>query len=242
MNDRRLSIMQPYIFPYIGYFHLIEASDEIVFYDDVTFIKGGWINRNRTLVNGKDSLFTIPLSKSSSYKLINETNLHPTLFPIWKRKFLKTIEQNYSKAPFFADSYNLIENALDFECETISELAIHSINSVYNFLEKEIKWTKSSVTSPETKGMDKADRIIQITKKLGYQKYINVIGGQELYSKEYFNVNGIDLSFIENYIQPYSQFGEEFVPNLSIIDIIMFNDIRTVRKMLNKLKFLSNQI
>ena len=152
--QRRLAIMQPYIFPYIGYFHLIEAADEIVFYDDVTFIKGGWINRNRTLVNGKDSLFTIPLSKSSSYKLINETNLHSTLFPIWKRKFLKTIEQNYSKAPFFADSYNLIKNTLDFECESISDLAIHSINSVYNYLDKEIKWTKSSIVSPETKGMD----------------------------------------------------------------------------------------
>jgi hypothetical protein len=182
----KLSIMQPYIFPYIGYFHLIEATDKIVFYDDVNFIKGGWINRNRILINGKDNLFTIPLLKASSFKLINEIELHPTLFPIWKDKFLKTIQQDYSKAPYFIETFSLIKSVLNLKHENMAGIAIKSITSVYEYLDKDIKWTKSSISSPETKGMDKVDRIIQINKNLDYHNYINVIGGQELYNKEYF--------------------------------------------------------
>lgn len=230
--SRRLSIMQPYIFPYLGYFHLIESTDKIVFYDDVRFIKGGWINRNRILINGKDNLFTIPLLKASSFKLINETELHPTLFPIWKDKFLKTIELNYSKSPYFKEAFSLVKSVLNLEYENISDLAIKSITSVFEYLDKEINWTKSSILSPETKGMDKADRIIQINKKLGYQKYINAIGGQELYQKEHFKNKGVKLNFVQSQKVDYRQFNNEFVPWLSIIDIIMFNDKKTVKELI----------
>jgi len=71
----RISIMQPYIFPYLGYFHLIEASDRFIFYDDVNFIRKGWINKNKILLNGNDFTFTVPLSKASQNKLINQINL-----------------------------------------------------------------------------------------------------------------------------------------------------------------------
>jgi hypothetical protein len=224
----RLSIMQPYIFPYVGYFHLIEATDKIVFYDDVNFIKSGWINRNRILINGKDSLFSIPLLKASSFKLINKTEPHPSLFPTWKRKFIKTIEQNYSKAPFYDDTCNLIESVLDLHYENIADLAINSIISVYEYLGKEIKWTKSSACSPTTKGMDKADRIIQIAKDMGYRKYVNAIGGQELYDKECFNNQGVHLNFVQSQYIEYKQFNDDFVPWLSIIDILMFNNKKAI--------------
>ena len=94
MNESglKVGIMQPYVFPYIGYFQLINAVDIFVFYDDVNYIKGGWINRNKLLLNGKESLFTIPLNNASSFKLIKDTEIHPNLFPIWKNKFLKSIK------------------------------------------------------------------------------------------------------------------------------------------------------
>jgi len=228
--SRSLCIMQPYIFPYVGYFHLIEATDKIVFYDDVTYIKGGWINRNRILINGKDTLFTIPLLKASSNKLISETELHPTLYPVWKIKFLKTIEQNYSKAPYFAEIYNLIDSVLDLKSKNTTDLAINSISAIYNYLNKEINWTKSSICSPETKGQEKADRIINITKDLGYVKYVNSNGGQELYSKSYFNNEGLQLNFVQSKNITYKQFNKDFVPSLSIIDLLMFNEKKTIKE------------
>ena len=100
--------------------------------------------------------------------------------------------------------------------------SIKSITSVYQYLDKDIKWTKSSIASPETKGMEKADRLIQINKNLGYQSYINAIGGQELYIKEYFNSKGIKLNFVKSQKVEYRQFDNDFVPWLSIIDILMF--------------------
>jgi hypothetical protein len=222
--------MQPYVFPYIGYFHLIEASDKIVFYDDVTYIKGGWINRNRILIHGKDGLFTIPLSKASSFKEIKDTELHPKLYPFWRKKFLNTIEQNYSKAPYYKDVYRLITNLLNQNHKYISDLAINSITDVYSFLQKDLNWTKSSICSTETKGVNKADRIIQITKDLGYTKYINTIGGQELYNKDYFKSHGVQLNFIQSRNCEYKQFNGDFIPWLSIIDILMFNDKKTIKE------------
>lgn len=224
--------MQPYIFPYIGYFHLIEATDMFVFYDDVSFIKGGWINRNRILINETDSLFTVPLMKSSSHKLICETMLHPTLYLNWKKKFIKTLKQNYSKAPFFKESIDLINSVFELECTSIGDLAINSILLVCQYLKMDFTWTISSEISPETTGLKKEERIIEINKKLGSKNYINAIGGQELYSHENFLRQGIQLNFIESTIKEYIQFKNEFIPWLSIIDVLMFNSKDEIKEQL----------
>ena len=94
----KIAIMQPYIFLYIGYFQLIDAVDKLVFYDDVNFIIKGWINRHNILVNGRKSMFTIPLNKVSRSKLINEVDVCDSFD--WRTKMLKTFHCNYSKAPF----------------------------------------------------------------------------------------------------------------------------------------------
>jgi len=227
-EDRRLSIMQPYIFPYIGYFHLIEATEKIVFYDDVNYIKRGWINRNRILINNSDFLFTIPVEKASQNKLINEIN--PLIDSNFIDKFFAQIETAYKKAPYYYDVVEILKTVFSKHYENIADLAINSIRSVYKYLDKDIQWTKSSISSPETKGMDKADRLIEITKNLGYQKYINAIGGQELYQKEYFNNKGVKLNFVKSQKIEYKQFNNDFVPWLSIIDILMFNDKNAVRE------------
>ena len=227
-EDRRLSIMQPYIFPYIGYFHLIESTEKIVFYDDVNYIKRGWINRNRILINNSDFLFTIPVEKASQNKLINEIN--PLIDSNFIDKFFAQIETAYKKAPYYYDVVEILKTVFSKHYENIADLAINSIRSVYKYLDKDIQWTKSSISSPETKGMDKADRLIEITKNLGYQKYINAIGGQELYQKEYFNNKGVKLNFVKSQKIEYKQFNNDFVPWLSIIDILMFNDKNAVRE------------
>ena len=214
--------MQPYIFPYIGYFHLIEASSIFVFYDDVHYIKGGWINRNRMLNQNRGSIFTIPVSKTSPNKLINETS--PVIDERWKNKLHKQLVQNYGKAPYFSDVIDQITSVFEKQYTDVTDLAIESILAVYNYLAIEVDYTKSSICSPSTRGLNKADRIIQITKELGYQSYVNAQGGKDIYTKDYFSSNGVTLAFIKSDHIEYEQHSNKFVPCLSIIDVLMFND------------------
>ena len=227
---KAIAIMQPYVFPYLGYFHLIEASDLFVFYDDVNYIKGGWINRNRILLNGKDLLFTIPISKASQNKLINETTL--AIDDSWRDKFNRTIVQAYQKAPHFPQVAPLITSVFAKSYCSVSDLAISSVISTYKYLGMPFNYTKSSVCSPETKGIDKADRLIEIAKCQGYKRYVNAPGGINLYTKEYFGANGVELGFVNSEPIQYEQFSNVFVPSLSIIDVLMFNEPMAIKNFL----------
>ncbi|OQY27805.1 MAG: hypothetical protein B6244_09435 [Candidatus Cloacimonetes bacterium 4572_55] len=222
MKDGYVAIMQPYLFPYIGYFHLIESADIFVFYDDVHYILSGWINRNRLLNADKAYQFTVPISKASQNKLINKTS--PIIDGKWKKKIFKTLIQNYKKAPFFSDVYEVITSVFENKFTNVADLAIESILSVYRYLTIPINYTKSSICSPNTKGIGKAERIIQITKELGYLAYVNAPGGKELYKKDYFRSKGVSLAFVKSKSIEYKQHSNKFIPCLSIIDILMFNE------------------
>jgi len=224
--------MQPYIFPYIGYFQLINAVDKFIFYDDVNFIKRGWINRNRILLNGKDTLVTIPLIKASQNKLINEISLFSD--EKMKENLISKIENAYKKAPYYDEVISLIRKIINADISNIGNYAANSIISVSNYLEINTKFYFSSIQSPESKGMYKADRLIHICKKFGEDQYINTIGGQELYTKKYFDNNQIDLSFIKTLDFEYKQFNHQFIPFLSVIDVLMFNSKNNTKEMLTK--------
>ncbi len=230
----KIAIMQPYIFPYIGYFQLINAVDVFVFYDDVNYIKGGWINRNKILVNNRKNLFTIPLKGSSSFQTIKETSIHPQLYGRWGKKFIKSLEQSYSKAPYFKETINLIKRVLNIPTDSISELCILSIVEVANYLSLKTEFKKSSELYTDSKGLDKVDRILNICYKNNSNVYINPSGGKELYQKETFKKEGIELLFIENELTPYPQFNNEFIPGLSMIDVLMFNSKEEIKKMLTE--------
>ena len=222
--------MQPYIFPYIGYFQMISAVDKFVFYDDVNFIKRGWINRNRILINGKDTLVSIPLNKASQNKFINEIDI---FFDTNLRKnLISKIENAYKKSPFYDEVIGLIRDIINADISNIGEYAANSIVSVCNYLEIDTKFYYSSILSPESKGMNRADRLIYICQNLGAEEYINSIGGQEIYQKKYFLDNQIDLSFIKTLDFEYKQFKHPFVNLLSIIDVLMFNSKVRIQKML----------
>lgn len=226
--------MQPYLFPYIGYFQLVAAVNKFVIYDDVNFIKGGWINRNNILINKKSNLFTVPLNKASSNTLINETTINLKFYNIWKVKFLRSIEQSYKKSPYFTDVYNLIENVLEInENDLISELAVNSIKNVCDYLQldTEICETSENYNNKIKSGQERVLDICGIEKA---SHYINPIGGIELYSKNTFKENGIILNFIKSKPIIYSQFDNDFSPWLSIIDVLMFNSISEVNTMVNQ--------
>jgi hypothetical protein len=230
----KLAIMQPYVFPYIGYFHLINASDLFVFYDDVNYITRGWINRNRILLNGKDYLFTVPVSNASRNRLINETSIE--IDHIWRNKFHKTLVHSDRKAPYFPQVVNIIISVFSKQYSNVSDLAITSTVSVYDYLGMQLNHTKSSACSPETKGMDNADRLIEITKRQGYKKYVNAAGGINLYSKDYFRAKGVELGFVKSDPVEYRQYTNDFVPWLSIVDVMMFNDAGTIMELFTKYK------
>lgn len=229
----KTAIMQPYIFPYIGYFQLINSVDNFVFYDDVNYIKRDWINRNQILVNNHAQYFTVPVIKASQNKLINQVHIDKSSKDY--NNILTTIKNNYKKAPFYNSVIHIIENILENHSNlSISALAIESVLKVLEYLEINKKTFISSKHFSESKGLEKADRLIRITKESGANYYINAIGGAEIYSKDYFNSHEIELSFLKAKYIHYKQFDNEYLPWLSIIDILMFNSREDVLKMFNQ--------
>lgn len=222
--------MQPYLFPYIGYFQLINSVDKFVIYKDVAFIKQGWINRNNILSAGKTSLFTVPLQDASSYKLIKDTRVNDDSFPKWKEKFYRTLEVNYAKAPYFSEIFALVKNVLDKETNSISELAEESVISVCSYLGMKTNFSDSA--NYQNGNLKGKDRVIDICKKENADIYINAIGGKELYSKDEFKENNIELFFLSPAKVPYKQLNDEFTPWLSIIDVLMFNSKEAITGML----------
>jgi hypothetical protein len=230
-DKRSLAIMQPYIFPYIGYFQLINAVDKFVIYDDVNFIKRGWIHRNNILVNGNTNMFSVPLSKPSQNSLINEVELGD--LRQWKEKFMKTVEQTYKKAPYFEGVFELIDCTLSDNNTHIGKLALRSIKEICEYLgiSTEIEISSAIYGNDELKGQQ---RILDTCLKEGANHYINPTGGRELYDKQLFADNGVLLNFIKSEEVAYAQFKNEFKPWLSIIDVLMFNDIESTHKLLTK--------
>ncbi|MAB38004.1 MAG: hypothetical protein CL528_09975 [Aequorivita sp.] len=228
----KIAIMQPYLFPYLGYFQLIQAVDTFVFYDDVNFIKRGWINRNQILVDNKAALFTVPLKKSSQNKLINEIDM--AFDDKWLSQFFKTIEQNYKNAPYFDDAFLILKKVFGKKQTKISSLAIDSVLQISKYLQLNTKFEVSSIAHQNSIDLSKAERLIAICKEKGYDHYINPSGGKELYQKDIFKKEGISLSFIENELLPYRQFGNQFIKGLSIIDVLMFNTPEETKKLMNR--------
>ncbi|PWK26581.1 WbqC-like protein [Arcicella aurantiaca] len=227
----KLAIMQPYIFPYIGYFQLINAVDKFVIYDDVNFINRGWINRNRILVNGKDSLFTIPLKDASQNKLIDEIDVNWDA--AWKNKFLKTIEQSYKKAPFYKEGLEIIEKTFNVEELNTSNVIFNNLKVICEYLDIKTELVPSSTIYQNT-DLKAQERILDICLQEKANHYINPIGGLELYDKAYFESKNLKLNFIKAKPVVYSQFKNEFVPWLSMIDVLMFNSKEKIQEFLKE--------
>jgi hypothetical protein len=227
----RIAIMQPYFLPYIGYLQLMNAVDKFVLYDDVNYINKGWINRNRILVNGQEYLFTIPLKDASQNKLVNEIYLSDD--PKWRGKLLKTFEQAYKKAPFYLTAFAVTEKIINLDAEKVSDWIADSFGILAQYLniQTEIVPSSSIYQNTHLKGQE---RILDICQQEKGNHYINPIGGTDLYDKSIFDKAGIQLNFIKSKPIVYAQFKNEFVPWLSIVDIMMFNDIPTIQEILNE--------
>lgn len=228
----KIGIMQPYFLPYLGYWQLINAVDKYVIYDDVQFIKGGWINRNNILINGQKQLFNLLLSGASPNKLINEIAVEDN-----QTKLIRTIELNYKKAPMYQQVFPLFLHIMEHSDKNLAKFIGNSIVEISKYLSIQTEFIYSS-TLDKDNTLRAQDKVLDICKLLNAIKYINAIGGADLYSKESFANNGIQLSFLESKILPYKQLNSEFVPYLSILDILMFNSQERVKTMLDNYKLL----
>jgi hypothetical protein len=225
-----VGVMQPYLFPYLGYYQLVFHCDKFVFYDDVNYITRGYINRNNILSNGKASRFTLPVLKASQNSKINSLYFSNDV-----KKILSSIKHSYSKAPFFNDVFPIIEEVILSTNKNVASITSLSIISVFNYLEIEKDFVFSSKLS-YFKSDSAAENLISICKEFESVSYCNSIGGQSLYSKENFLKEGIELSFIQMKPISYIQGKNEFVSHLSIIDVLMWNSKEEVINLLSKYK------
>lgn len=214
----KIGIMQPYFLPYVGYWQLMNAVDKHVIYDDVNYIKSGWINRNRMLTtDGKDMYFTLPLRDASSFKKINEIEILRV-----PEKILKSVRQVYRKAPCFDSAYPTVEAILHFPEKNLSRYLIHANRVIADYLGIKTELIVSSELEKDN-SLRADEKVLQICDLLGADEYYNAIGGQGLYSKEKFAARGVMLRFLKSEPTPYRQFKFDFLSGLSILDVMMFN-------------------
>ncbi len=217
--------MQPYFFPYIGYFQLIAAVDQFIVYDNIKYTKKGWINRNRMLQNDMDVMFSLPLKSVSDYLDVCERELAADFN---RDKLLNQFKGSYRRAPYFAQTFPLVEQIVRYEDTNLFSFLHHSIVRTCEHLGimTEIRISSGIAIDHDLKNQDK---VLALCAAVGASTYVNTIGGMELYSKETFRERGIDLKFIQSKPFEYPQFGNEFVPWLSIIDVMMFNPHDTIQ-------------
>lgn len=231
----KIAIMQPYLFPYIGYFSLIKNTDFFVFFDTPQYIRKGWINRNRILsTNGDVTYFTVPIQKADRNTPINKSVISYNYD--WKVKILGQLNI-YKKAPNYDKVINLVNNVFNTDTMLISDLAIKSIVKTCEYLDIDIKYdifSKMNLALPEVKEPD--EWALYITKELGYNTYINPPGGMSFFNREKYQINDVDLQFLVQEIIPYRQNREVFIPALSMIDVMMFCSCNEINEMLCEYK------
>ena len=217
--------MQPYLFPYIGYFQLAAQSDRFVFSNDRKFINRGWINRNRLRVNDEPWLFTVPLHRASMNCMIDEAGVR--IDDRFLKKFNRTIEMHYARAPHLDAVAALCEEVFNDPPATIDQLASRSVRRVMAYLGLPFDScdSRGRYGNDHLKGQD---RVIDTVLKENGTHYINLPGGRELYDPQRFADVGLTLGFIEPVNEPYPQAGGPFMPYLSILDVLMWNDRETV--------------
>lgn len=234
----KLGIMQPYFLPYIGYWQLMNAVDKYVVYDDVNFIKRGWINRNRIVVNNEPAYINLPIEKGSQNKKINE--IYICRDDRFINAELRKIKLSYAKTPFYEDIYPLCEEIFLTDSEKLVDVILNSFKIINEYLDIHTELILSSELhkQSELKGEEK---IINICECLQATTYINAIGGRDLYSKQHFKDKNIKLAFLKTKEIVYKQKSMEFIPSMSILDILMNVSKDEIKQLLDRYELIDEE-
>lgn len=222
-----VAVMQPYFLPYIGYFQLIASVDMFVVCDNLQYAKQGWINRNRMLVNGTARLFSLPLQRGSSFAAISGRTLAAGFKPT---ELLERFHAAYRLAPFYPASRGLLATALDNDERNLFVYVQQSINFLCAHLGIRTEFRLLSEL-PIDHSLKRNSKLFSICEAVGAKTYVNAIGGMGYFSEEEFRHRGMALRFLKPRPMVYEQFGNAFVPWLSIVDCLMFNHQEEVRNM-----------
>lgn len=229
---RTIAVMQPYLFPYLGYFQLIAAADVFVLGDDLQYVRSGWVNRNRILHNDEARLITFPLKKDRFQLQINQRQLCDH-FSDEAERLIRLIAESYQQAPYFAQVMPLVERLIHFPQQNISLYAEHAIREMCAYLHIVTPIMRSSdliLGSP----VDKQERIIRIAHTFEATTFITPEGGSVVYDRDHFARNRLLVRFFRMNPVEYRQFRQPFVANLSIIDVLMFNCVEQIQQMLTQ--------
>lgn len=234
----KIAIMQPYLFPYIGYFSLIANTERFVFFDTPQYIRRGWINRNRIIsCKNKVIYFNVPINKADRSTPINQIKIDNSTD--WKASFLGQLTAYKSRAPYYNDTIELVHNVIDKECSFISKLAIDSIIQTSDRIGLKTEYSVFSEMNMNDINVSSPDEwALEIAQRLGYSVYVNPPGGIDFFNPEKYADRGIELLFLEQELTEYKQRIGCFVPGLSIIDVMMFCSPNEIRKMFNNFKFI----
>ncbi|MGV4152409.1 WbqC family protein [Citrobacter freundii] len=232
----KVGIMQPYFFPYIGYFQLANAVDKFVIYDDIQFSKKGWIQRNRLLMNNQPTTFSIALKKDSDYLDIIQRELSDNFDRL---KLCRQIQGSYRKAPYYDEIYKLVEDIILCEDNNLFQYIENSITKLFSILDIDVELVTSS-TLALSRELKSQERVIHTCVALGADEYINPPGGVELYTESEFIKKGLKLKFLDPVIESYSQSNDSFISHLSIIDVMMWNGLEMTKQIARKNAFIQN--
>lgn len=215
----KLAIMQPYFFPYCGYFQLMAAVDAFVVYDNIKYTKKGWINRNRIQTRGAESLISLPLKKDSDFLDIRARQLSAAFD---RNKLCNQIAGAYRHAPWFSAVMPVVENIIQNPDDNLFDYLWQGLIGLRDYfgLSCELIVSSSLLANHALKSQD---RVIDICQVMNARTYINPPGGMALYSRQDFVERGLELQFIQPHPWRYPHSDAEFIPWLSIIDVMMFN-------------------
>lgn len=230
----RIAVMQPYLFPYLGYFQLIKTVDRFILFDDIQYIRHGWINRNRVLKPGDGWQYILaPLQKHKQKTLIKDIEIRTG--NEWKERILRQLEHYRKKAPFYHEAIKLIEECLGSTETNIARFNAFCLKVVCQRMEipfqveisSEMNFDYSNVNSPD-------EWALRICEQVNAKEYINPTGGKELFDKSKFVAANIKLNFLKPSLSPYNQRRQDFESGLSIIDALIYNGPDVTRQMINK--------
>lgn len=236
----KVAIMQPYFFPYLGYFNLIAASDAFISLDNVQYISKGWINRNRIMQANGIYTFTVPLASAPRNTMINQRTVAQD-FERFRDKFAQQLTARYRHAPFFDITFELIKEVLGSGEKNLAKLCETSLLAVMRHLGLSRKFYIASqlMSDDESQKVHGKDKLIQLLQSTGGTHYLNLPGGRTLYRKQDFEEHFIKLSFTNPTLPPYRQGEQKFSSGLSIIDVLMFNSPEATLKMTNQYEILN---
>lgn len=233
-----LGAMQPYLFPYLGYFQLMDCVDIYVFCGGLQYIRCGWVNRNRLRMRDAARYFTFSVAKDDHRKNINQR--HYSNLKADCDKLKREIFQYYKKAVNFEEAYSVLEEALAFPEDNVAGFNINADSVIARYLGIQTKIVALDLVEDEEfcqrfEQSEREERCILLCRHFNAGVYVNAIGGTKLYHRDFFAEQGIRLQFLRmNDDITYDQCGDGFVSSLSIIDVLMRNRIEDIKLLLKR--------